>query len=145
MKNLCARMILGAMAVVVIAGCGDEKNRTDDFALNGNFRLVMSGSEGGEAFESVGEMFLSTSGDIVTGQWRFDEAPVSVISGTVSGQISGNDFEFALEPEVPETNCGTLFVGNAFVRGVTSFSGSYGGGCSGQEVTASFAARADIR
>ncbi len=144
MKHTVGRVILAAMAVAMVAGCGSDRKDTDDFALNGRFTLVMSGSEGGEPFESVGEMFLSTSGNMVTGNWRFDEAPVSVISGTVSGQISGNDFDFALTPEIPPTNCSTVFVGRAFVRSVTEFSGSYGGGCVGQEVTASFAARVDF-
>jgi len=76
----------------------------------------------------------------VTGNWRFDDNPVSIISGTVSGQISGNDFDFALNPEVPATYCGTVYAGRALVTSVKEFSGDYGGGCFGQEVTANFVA-----
>ncbi|GEM_PF-5258522 len=145
MKQMVGRMILAAMAISMLAGCGSDRDDTDDFTLNGSYTVVMSGSEGGEPFESEGVMFLSTSGTMVTGEWRFDGAPVSVISGTVSGQISGNDFDFALMPEIPVTNCGTVFVGRAIVRTTTQFSGFYGGGCIGQEVTASFVAKVELR
>jgi len=144
MKHLVGRVLLAAMAVAMVAGCGDDEHKTDDFSLDGRFTLIMSGSEGGEPFESEGVMFLSTEGNVVSGEWRFDEAPVSVISGTVSGQITGNDFDFALTPMIPQTNCGTIFSGRAFVRSVLEFNGSYGGGCFGQEVTASFAANVNI-
>ena len=88
-------LFLGAARILgLVAGCGDDEHKTDDFSLDGRFTLVMSGSEAGEPFESVGVMFLSTEGNVVSGEWRFDEAPVSVISGTVSGQITGNDFDF---------------------------------------------------
>lgn len=141
MRHLVGRVLLAAMAIAMVTGCGDkDKGDTNDFSLNGNFSLIMSGSEAGEPFESEGVMLLSTQGNIVSGEWRFEDAPVSVISGTVSGQITGNDFDFALMPEVPKTQCGAIYSGRAFVRGVTSFSGDYGGGCLGQEVTASFAA-----
>ena len=144
MKQLAGRVFLALMAVAMVAGCGDDKNKTDDFSLDGRFTLIMSGSEGGEPFESVGFMLLSTEGNVVSGEWRFDEAPVSVISGTVSGQITRNDFDFALDPQIPQTNCGTVFSGRAFVRSVTDFAGDFGGGCIGQEVTASFAASINI-
>lgn len=144
MKHLVGRVILAAMAIAMVAGCGDDKHKTDDFSLDGSFTLIMSGHESGEPFESIGTMILSTEGNLVTGNWRFDGAPVSVISGTVSGQITGNDFSFALTPQVPVTNCGTVFSGRAFVRSILEFNGDFGGGCFGQEVTASFAANSNI-
>jgi len=140
MKQLAGRVFLAVMAVAMVAGCGDSKNYTDDWSLDGRYALIMSGHERGEPFESVGYMVLSTEGNVVSGEWRFEDAPVSVISGTVSGQISGNDFQFALVPMVPITSCGTVYSGRAFVRSLQEFSGSYGGGCLGSEVTASFAA-----
>jgi hypothetical protein len=140
MKLLVGRVVLAAMAVVMVAGCSDSDSDTDDFSLDGRYTLVMSGSEAGEPFESIGFMLLRTEGNVVSGEWRFDEAPVSVISGTVSGQITGSEFEFALSPVVPLTNCGTIYTGRAFVRTFTDFVGDYGGGCLGQEVAASFAA-----
>ena len=140
MKQLAGRVFLALMAVAMVAGCGDSKNYTDDFALDGRFTLIMSGHERGEPFESVGYMLLSTEGNVVSGEWRFEDAPISVISGTVSGQISGSDFDFALAAMIPNTSCGTVYSGRAFVRSIKEFSGSYGGGCLGSEVTASFAA-----
>jgi hypothetical protein len=144
MKQLVGRVFLAVMAVAMVAGCGDSENHTDDWSLDGRYTLIMSGNERGEPFESIGFMALSTEGNVVSGEWRFEDAPVSVISGTVSGQISGNDFDFALTPIIPNTSCGSDYSGRAFVRSLQEFSGSYGGGCLGSEVTASFAANINI-
>ena len=131
------------LAVLFVGGCNDSQQADNPrgFNLTGRYPIVISGTEGGEPFEAIGYFELVTDADNdVTGTWEFFGPPPTVQSGTLTGAVEQEHFDFVLEQTIPPSPCGGAeFVGNATVVTFTQFVGRFGGGCAPQELSVQIA------
>jgi hypothetical protein len=127
------------VAVLLLAGCNDSQQADNPrgFNLTGRYPIVVSGTEGGVPFEAIGYFDLVTDADNdVSGSWELFGPPPTVQSGTLTGKVEQENFDFVLEQTLPPSPCGGAeFVGNATVLTFTKFVGRFGGGCATQELS----------
>jgi hypothetical protein len=114
------------LAALILAGCGgsDPTSGPPPTDLEGICTIRVTGTQGDDDIDFTGEFDLSQDDLQVTGTWIWAEGTADEASGTVSGAVSGINFDFTLTQVDP---CAGSFSGSASFTVSDQVSGSFSG------------------